>query len=128
MKFIVLLSAICISQFSLTAQTFIPGGKTILVIDHSNKVPRIIKRLGVPKQPVPDIPDNEFDNLFLVKLIKGKAKLITTKYGVKLVKTATDNFKHLTISNKSDIKKSDIRNSLLTILQITPFKFNQMLC
>jgi broad specificity phosphatase PhoE len=63
-------------------------GKAILVIGHSNTIPRIIMRFVAVKKPLPDIPDNEFDNLFVVKITKGKAIPSTKKYGAKPVKMA----------------------------------------
>ena len=63
-------------------------GKNILIIGHSNTVPVIIKRSGILKQPA-DIPGNEFDNLFIVKKVRGKATLTIKKYGVKVSKTAS---------------------------------------
>jgi phosphohistidine phosphatase SixA len=56
-------------------------GKTILVIAHSNTIPHIIRRLGVADHPYRDIPDHEYDNLFLVTYKKEKAKLKKMKYG-----------------------------------------------
>ena len=64
-------------------------GKTILVIGHSNTIPVIIKKLGVKNQPIPGIPDNEFDNLFIVKIKKGQTILSIKKYGVISAKIAT---------------------------------------
>lgn len=64
-------------------------GKTILVIGHSNTVLRIIAHLGVINADAPDIPDNEFDNLFLVKYKKDKASLTKTKYGTPSKAAAT---------------------------------------
>ena len=58
-------------------------GKTILIIGHSNTLPQIIRKLGVTDYPYGDIPDNEFDNLFLVTYKKEKAKLKKMKYGAK---------------------------------------------
>lgn len=58
-------------------------GKTILIISHSNIVPRIIRKLGVTDYPQTDIPDEEFDNLFLVTYKNQKAKVKQTKYGAK---------------------------------------------
>lgn len=57
-------------------------GKTILIIAHSNTVPKIIRKLGVLDYPQADLPDNEFDNLFLVTYKNEKAKVKKTKYGV----------------------------------------------
>jgi len=39
-------------------------GQTVLVVGHSNTVPQIIAAVGGPL--LADIPDNEFDNLFVV--------------------------------------------------------------
>ena len=64
-------------------------GKTILVIGHSNTIPVIIKILGVKNQPIPDIPDNEFDNLFIVKIKKRQAILSIKKYGAISAKIAS---------------------------------------
>lgn len=65
-------------------------GKAILVIGHSNTLAAIIKRLGVTKQPVPVVADNEFDYLFIVNLTKEKATLTIKRYGTKPVKSATN--------------------------------------
>jgi broad specificity phosphatase PhoE len=55
-------------------------GQTILVVGHSNTVPEIINALGGGS--LPDIPDNEYDNLFIVTIYKfGKAKVVKLKYG-----------------------------------------------
>jgi phosphohistidine phosphatase SixA len=56
-------------------------GKTILVVAHSNTIPQIIRRLGVTDFPYGDIPDHEFDNLFLVTYKNEKAKLKKMKFG-----------------------------------------------
>lgn len=58
-------------------------GKTILIVAHSNTIPHIIRKLGVADFPYKDIPDAEFDNLFLVTYKKEKAKLKVMKYGAK---------------------------------------------
>ena len=56
-------------------------GKTILIIAHSNTIPQIIRKLGVTDYPYGDIPDNEFDNLFVVTYKKEKARVKKMKYG-----------------------------------------------
>lgn len=56
-------------------------GKTILIVAHSNTIPYIIRKLGVSDFPHTDLPDGEFDNLFLVTYKKEKAKLKVMKYG-----------------------------------------------
>lgn len=58
-------------------------GKTILIVAHSNTIPQIIRKFGVTDYPYGDIPDNEFDNLFLVTYKKEKARLKKMKYGAK---------------------------------------------
>jgi len=56
-------------------------GKTILIIAHSNTIPKIIRKLGVLDHPQADLGDNEFDSLFLVTYKKEKAKVKVMKYG-----------------------------------------------
>ncbi len=55
---------------------------TILVIGHSNTIPKIIRKLGVMNFPQENMADNEFDNLFLVRHKKHKARLTKMKYGM----------------------------------------------
>jgi broad specificity phosphatase PhoE len=57
------------------------NGKTILVVGHSNTVPKLIRRLGATDFPNKDLPDMEFDNLFLITYKKGKAVVKSMKYG-----------------------------------------------
>jgi 2,3-bisphosphoglycerate-dependent phosphoglycerate mutase len=55
-------------------------GQTIFVAGHSNSVPAIVSVLSNEK--FPDIPDNEYDNLFIVTIYRsGKAKVTKLKYG-----------------------------------------------
>ena len=63
-------------------------GKTILIIAHSNTIPQIIRKFGVTDYPYGDIPDNEFDNLFIITYKKEKAKLKKMKYGAKSAASA----------------------------------------
>lgn len=56
-------------------------GKTILVVAHSNTIPHILRKLGVSDFPPGDLPDNAFDNIFLVTYKKEKAVLKQMKYG-----------------------------------------------
>lgn len=58
-------------------------GKTILIIAHSNTIPQLIRKLGVKDHPYGDIPNNEYDNLFLVTYKKEKAKLKKMKFGAR---------------------------------------------
>ena len=57
-------------------------GKTILIIAHSNTIPQIIRKFGVTDFPYGDIPDNEFDNLFVITYKNSKARVSKLKYGV----------------------------------------------
>ena len=55
-------------------------GQTIFVAGHSNSVPAIVSVLSNEK--FPEIPDNEYDNLFIVTIYRfGKAKVTKLKYG-----------------------------------------------
>ena len=56
-------------------------GSAILIIGHSNTLPKIIRRLGVLDYPQADIPDNEHDNIFLVRIKKKKLIASHYKYG-----------------------------------------------
>lgn len=56
-------------------------GKTILVIGHSNTIPYLIRRLGVTGYKPKELPESEFDNLFLITYKRKKAKLKQMKYG-----------------------------------------------
>lgn len=58
-------------------------GKTILIIAHSNTIPKIIRKFGVLDYPQKDLPDNEFDNLYLITYKNEKAKVKAMKYGAK---------------------------------------------
>lgn len=58
-------------------------GKTILIVAHSNTIPQIIRKFGVNDYPYGDIPDTEYDNLFLITYRKEKAKLKLVKYGAR---------------------------------------------
>ncbi len=58
-------------------------GKTILIVAHSNTIPQIIRKFGVTGYPYGDIPDDEFDNLFVITYKKEKATLRKMKFGAK---------------------------------------------
>ena len=64
------------------------AGRTILIIAHSNTIPTIIRRLGVLNYPLADIPDWQFDNLYLVTFTGGIARVKKMKYGVMSVQPA----------------------------------------
>ena len=55
-------------------------GQTIFVAGHNNTAPEIGGALGGGNFPV--IPENEFDNMFIVSIYKsGKEKVVKIKYG-----------------------------------------------
>lgn len=56
-------------------------GKTILIIGHSNTIPKIIRKFGVLDYPQENIPDAGFDDLFLITYKNEKARVKKTKYG-----------------------------------------------
>jgi lysophospholipase L1-like esterase/phosphohistidine phosphatase SixA len=62
------------------------GGQTTLVVGHSNSTPEVIRALGVADPPA--ITDSEYDNLFIVTLAGGKAKLVSLRYGAPSVRPA----------------------------------------
>ena len=56
------------------------GGRSVLVVGHSNTVPAIIGALGGPKME--DLCENEYSNLFTLALVPGQpARLIHGRYG-----------------------------------------------
>lgn len=57
------------------------NAKSILVVGHSNTLPAIIRQLGVTSYMMKELPETEFDNLFVVKQKKGMAFLQQKKYG-----------------------------------------------
>jgi len=57
------------------------AGKTILIIGHSNTIPKIIKKLGATDYNTSTIPDAEYDNLYLITYKKRKPVVKQVKYG-----------------------------------------------
>jgi broad specificity phosphatase PhoE len=57
-------------------------GKKVLFIGHSNTVPLLIKNFGVTDYPQVDLPDNAFDDIFIIRFKKGKATVKHKKYGL----------------------------------------------
>ena len=56
-------------------------GKIILVVGHSNTVPRLMYDMGASKK-VPEIAENEYDNIYIVAIPWfGKTKTIRLRYG-----------------------------------------------
>lgn len=51
---------------------------TILVVGHSNTVPAIIAALGGPV--IPEIGDNDYDNLFVMRIGDGSSRLLRARY------------------------------------------------
>jgi broad specificity phosphatase PhoE len=57
-----------------------PPGETVLVVGHSNTIPKIVTALGGPV--IPDLCDAEYASLFvLVVPASGPARLVRTTYG-----------------------------------------------
>jgi len=55
-------------------------GQTVFIAGHNNTVPAIASSLSGDKFPV--IPDNEYDNLYIVTIYRfGKAKVLKLKFG-----------------------------------------------
>lgn len=63
--------------------------RRILIVSHSNIIPSIIYKLGITDFPQHNIPDAEFDNLYLITANKKGAVLKKMKYGKKSGKSAT---------------------------------------
>lgn len=57
------------------------NAKHILIVGHSNTLPAIIRKLGVISYTVKELPETEYDNLFIVRVKNGKATLEQKKFG-----------------------------------------------
>ena len=55
--------------------------KNILIIAHSNTIPAIIRALGVSNFRLKEIPENEFDNLYIITQTKKIIRVQHKKYG-----------------------------------------------
>ncbi len=55
--------------------------KHILIVGHSNTLPGIIRRSGVTDFTLKDIPDEDYQHLYIVKIKKGKIKFYQKVYG-----------------------------------------------
>jgi broad specificity phosphatase PhoE len=65
-------------------------GKIILIVGHSDTVPRLIANLGASKK-VPPIQEDEFDNIYVVSIPWfGKTKTIRLRYGEPYVPVTAD--------------------------------------
>ncbi len=56
-------------------------GKTYLVAGHSNTVPDMIRHLGLSLSFSGNIPENDFDNLFIITINKNGKRLEQKTYG-----------------------------------------------
>lgn len=56
-------------------------GKSFLVAGHSNTVPAMVRHLGLPCSFSGNIPENDFDNLFIIKVKKGVKTVQEKTYG-----------------------------------------------
>jgi phosphohistidine phosphatase SixA len=56
-----------------------PPAATVLVVGHSNTVPKIVQALGGPA--VADLADTCFDRMFVIQLGGPSPKVVQTRYG-----------------------------------------------
>jgi phosphohistidine phosphatase SixA len=56
-------------------------GKTFLVSGHSNTVPAMVRHLGLPCSFAGNIPESDFDNMFIITVKKGVKSLKEKTYG-----------------------------------------------
>lgn len=68
-------------DFLTTLNARAGNAKNILVVGHSNTLPAIIRKAGAETYTIKELPETEFDNLFVVKQKKGMAFLEKKKYG-----------------------------------------------
>lgn len=61
----------------------------ILIVTHSNIIQKIIYKLGIIDFPQQNIPEKEFDNLYMIKIQKKKTVLEHRKYGTPSAASAT---------------------------------------
>ena len=61
----------------------------ILIITHSNIIPKIIFKLGDKEFPQQNIPDSEFDNLYILRSKNKQVLLQQLKYGMASAASAT---------------------------------------
>ncbi len=57
------------------------NAKHILIVGHSNTLPGIIRRSGATNFTLKDIPDEDYQRLYVIKIKKGKVKFSETVYG-----------------------------------------------
>jgi phosphohistidine phosphatase SixA len=56
-------------------------GRKFLVAGHSNTVPAMVRHLGLPCSFIGNIPDEDYDNLFIINVKKGVKTVRETTYG-----------------------------------------------
>lgn len=56
-------------------------GKKFLVAGHSNTVPAMVRHLGLPCSFTGNIPDNDYDNMFIITIKKGVKSVREATYG-----------------------------------------------
>lgn len=64
------------------------GGKTVLIVSHSNTIPALIAAFGAPA--VGKIHENQYSDLFVLQVDKTKASLIRSQYGIQSAKPAEE--------------------------------------
>lgn len=64
---------------AIAAQVAEHAGETLLVVGHTNTIPDVMRQLGIADAP--SIAETEFDDLFIVTLTDGAAKLTRLRYG-----------------------------------------------
>ncbi len=57
------------------------NAKNILIVGHSNTLPGIIRKAGVNGYSVKELPETEYDNLFIIKQKEDKVDMKHEKYG-----------------------------------------------
>jgi 2,3-bisphosphoglycerate-dependent phosphoglycerate mutase len=66
------------NQQSFADQLKILDGKTIVVVGHSNTVPKLVNMIASTEYP--DMPDNVYDRLYIIKIKDGIATVEIRKY------------------------------------------------
>lgn len=62
--------------------------ENILIIGHSNTIPAIMRKLGAGFE-MTDIPDNEYDNMYILRFVNKRVELKSMKYGKESVPAKT---------------------------------------
>lgn len=56
-------------------------GKKYLIAGHSNTIPAMVRHLGLPCSFSQNIPDNDYDNMFIITINKGIKSVKEVTYG-----------------------------------------------